>query len=224
MPKINQEEYEVLKELDDKWKWITRIEGGAMKTFISNPFKNMDFGRSGSWDIKGNKDHAIYTTYSDLFQFIQWEDEEPYNIAELIEEYESEETEVQKDKLWAKLKIREELESWQNIEGGIDEDGIKYVLNIIDQLDEPEKVVVPKFVAEEPKYYAKLKEVHPPEKEWLTNLSGSNYYAIDTKGLMLGEFILELTGIKTEASTHTLKDWERYGINETNADFVEVAE
>ena len=41
-------------------------------------------------------------------------------------------------KLWAKFKIQEELESWQNIEGGIDEDGIKYVLNIIDQLDEPE--------------------------------------------------------------------------------------
>ena len=72
---------------------------------------------------------------------------------------------MKKDKLWAKLKICEELDSWRNIEGGIDEDGIKYVLNIIDQLDEPEKVVVPKFaaeVAEEPKYYARLKEVHPP--------------------------------------------------------------
>ena len=45
---------------------------------------------------------------------------------------------MKKDKLWAKLKICEELDSWRNIEGGIDEDGIKYVLNIIDQLDEPE--------------------------------------------------------------------------------------
>lgn len=42
------------------------------------------------------------------------------------------------DKLWAKLKIREELESWWGVEGGIDEDGINYVLNIIDQLDAPE--------------------------------------------------------------------------------------
>ena len=24
MPRINQEEYEVLKGLDDNWKWITR--------------------------------------------------------------------------------------------------------------------------------------------------------------------------------------------------------
>lgn len=79
-------------------------------------------------------------------------------------------------------------------------------------------------VEEEPLYYAKLKEVHPPEEEWLTNLTGPNYYAIDTKGLMLGEFILNLVGLKTEASTHTLKDWGRYGINDSNADFVKVAE
>lgn len=45
---------------------------------------------------------------------------------------------MKKDKLWAKFKIREELERWQNIEGGIDEDGINYALNIIDQLEEPE--------------------------------------------------------------------------------------
>lgn len=60
---------------------------------------------------------------------------------------------MKKDKLWAKLKIRKELESWQNIEGGIDEDGINYVLNIIDQVDEPgilsrELPVIPKYVAE----------------------------------------------------------------------------
>ena len=79
-------------------------------------------------------------------------------------------------------------------------------------------------VKEEPKYYAKTKEIKPPEKEWLTNLSGPNYYAIDKKGLMLGEFLLDLVGMKTEASTHTLKYWERHGINDDNADFVEVEE
>lgn len=68
----------------------------------------------------------------------QWVDEEPYSIQELFKKYESEETEVNKDKLWAKFKIREELESWWGVEGGIDEDGIKNVLNIIDQLNEPE--------------------------------------------------------------------------------------
>ena len=80
------------------------------------------------------------------------------------------------------------------------------------------------LVEEEPLYYAKLKEVQPPEEEWLTNLSGPNYYAIDTKGLMFGEFILDLVGMTTKASAYTLKDWERHGINGSNADFVEVAE
>ena len=77
---------------------------------------------------------------------------------------------------------------------------------------------------EEEKYYAKLKEIRPLEGEWLTNLSGPNYYVLDTKGLMLGEFILDFVGMKAEASTHTLKDWERYGINDSNADFVKAEE
>ncbi|WP_373752431.1 hypothetical protein [Jeotgalibaca porci] len=45
---------------------------------------------------------------------------------------------MKKDIEWLKFKIREELESWQNTEGGIDEDGINYVLNSIDELDSPE--------------------------------------------------------------------------------------
>lgn len=45
---------------------------------------------------------------------------------------------MKKDKLWAKIKVQEELDSWRNIEGGIDRDGVKYVLNIIDELDERE--------------------------------------------------------------------------------------
>lgn len=45
---------------------------------------------------------------------------------------------MKKSKLWAKFKIREELDRWWGVEGGIDEDGIKYVLNIIEQIEEPE--------------------------------------------------------------------------------------
>lgn len=45
---------------------------------------------------------------------------------------------MKKNKLWAKIKIQEELESWGGVEGGIDEDGINYILNIIDQLNETE--------------------------------------------------------------------------------------
>src|SRR5574344_700517 len=105
------------------------------------------------------------------------------------------------------------LKSWFDDDKSYTGEYVKFKINHYRWGDEVEK---------EQKYYAKLKEVRPPEKGWLTNLTGSNYYVIDTKGLMLGEFILDLVGLKTEASTHTLKDWERYGINDSNADFVKV--
>src|SRR5699024_6003866 len=95
MPKINQEEYEVLKDLDDKWKWIARNYNGALITYTDKPMKNPNL----YWDSFGER------IDDRLFQFIQWEDESPYNIQELIEEYESEETEVKKDLNWFKEKL-----------------------------------------------------------------------------------------------------------------------
>ena len=82
MPKINQEEYEILKGLDDKWKWIARGEDGEMYTFVIKPHKN---DRFNDWRNRG----CDWIRFENsLLQFIQWEDEEPHNIQELIEEYE----------------------------------------------------------------------------------------------------------------------------------------
>ncbi len=87
MPKINREEYEILKELDDEWKWIARDSnpGGGIWIYEKKPSK-----RQGSWD--SCDDGFNYLLEEDLeemmFQFIKWEDENPYNIQELIEEYE----------------------------------------------------------------------------------------------------------------------------------------
>src|SRR5699024_868687 len=75
-----QEEYEVLKGLDDKWKWIARNYNGALITFTSKPTKNPNL----YWDSFGER------MDDRLFQFIQWEDKEPYHIQDLIDEYESE--------------------------------------------------------------------------------------------------------------------------------------
>ena len=174
MPKINREEYEVLKGLDEKWKWIARNYNGALITFTSKPTKNPNL----YWDSFGER------MDDRLFQFIQWEDEEPYSIAELIEEYEystehvshvvnervkalgkvwseSEEKEV-KDLGWLKRSIDKRIKTIESDditfvgseyydEGYID--GMRDVLYRIDQLDEPEVLpqelpVIPKFVAE----------------------------------------------------------------------------
>src|SRR5699024_2122206 len=165
MPKINQKEYEILKGLDDKWKWIARTELGSLKTFVSRPYKDFD----GAWKTNDNKTFGIYSSFASHFQFIQWEDEEPYNIAELIEEYEystehvshvvnervkalgkvwseSEEKEV-KDLGWLKRSIDKRIKTIESDditfvgseyydEGYID--GMRDVLYRINQLDEPE--------------------------------------------------------------------------------------
>ena len=83
MAKINKKEYEILKSLGDEWKWIARDKNGYVYIHDSKPHKfHLPFcgGWEGdSWmDINGD------------FSFIQWEDESPYNIQELIDEYEKE--------------------------------------------------------------------------------------------------------------------------------------
>src|SRR5699024_6960824 len=134
MTKINQEEYEVLKGLDDRWKWIARNYNGALIIYTSKPMKNPNL----YWDSFGKR------MDDRLFQFIQWEDEEPYNIQELIEEYlydnrpklfidgqeqsfefieESEETEV-KDLQWMKDQLEKDYADGKRVQSRI-KDGEK---------------------------------------------------------------------------------------------------
>ena len=140
MPKINQEEYEKIKLLPDyDWNWIAREKTGKILSFTNKPTKTDEVWKDTQTRLWFNhKD-------SQLFQFIQWEDEEPYEISELIREYEikelrlapsgtvivdsfdgSEETEV---------KDIEELKSW------FEDDKLyvgEYVKHKINRLDEPE--------------------------------------------------------------------------------------
>ena len=122
MAKINQKEYEVLKRLIKTIRkpkeYIARDEDGMLYAHRTNPRRYTN----GCW-VSG---YLKVEVKKDLFQFIQWEDEEPYLIAELIKEYEedykgswehaiefsrevfgeSEETEAKKDKQWLINKVR----------------------------------------------------------------------------------------------------------------------
>ena len=100
MTKINHKEYEILKGLDNKWKWIARDENNSLWAYSKEPDK-----KPYGWLSLAVFDKELE---KENFQFIQWEDEEPWNIQELIEEYESEEKEV-KNIEWLKEEITEIL-------------------------------------------------------------------------------------------------------------------
>ena len=168
MTKINKEEYEILKNLDEKWKWIAKDDnyGGFIFCFREKPHKDI---RKGGWSPDTTQYKCLWE-YDVLFQFIQWEDEEPHNISELIEEYEnkefydyvgwkyaeSEETEVNKDIQWLKEEIEEELEGWYGVEGGINEDGINVIKLLIDQHEESEVKRLEKKIKELDSYNDEL--------------------------------------------------------------------
>lgn len=89
---LKHDEYVILKNLGSEWKWIARNDYmrnsnlAPLLIFGSKPYKNKDGihcweSQSSRWD---------FTLFSDLFQFIKWEDVEPYEIAKLIEVYEKE--------------------------------------------------------------------------------------------------------------------------------------
>lgn len=86
MTRINQKEYWFLKRLDDKWKWIARDRDSLLYVFNTKPGKGKIYA---VWSIEDGEDHDYWEIENkDLFQFVQWKDSEPSNIAELIRGYE----------------------------------------------------------------------------------------------------------------------------------------
>ena len=149
MTKINKEEYWFLKGLNDGWKWIAKDKNTSLWVYEKEPRKHED-----CWDEFMGTCEMID---SPLFQFIQWEDEEPWNIEELIEHYEywlklaknptianlvgydeSEDTEVKKDIKWAKRQVADK--EFNSDGGEIHFDVIRtdHVYKILSQIDEPE--------------------------------------------------------------------------------------
>ena len=136
MTTISKEEYEELKALDDKWKWIARDEN----TRFVNIFEEKPYKDNPIWMWRRNSYVGRIESDMSLFQFIQWSDLKPYNIAELIEEYESEETEVKSKKELIE-KWESAIESAEFYGKGKEERLISYMKDFVsdlNQLDEPE--------------------------------------------------------------------------------------
>lgn len=78
--KITKLEYELLKWLIDKdYKYIARDSGGGLYAYYKQPSKSERIWGS----VYGN--HFSICDFRYLFQFIEWEDEEPTSIKEVLE-------------------------------------------------------------------------------------------------------------------------------------------
>ena len=75
-PKLTEDEKVILRNLPKEYKWIARDLTGMVYIFIERPEKGQAI-----WYGCGQPMIPFYH----LFQFIKWEDEEPYSIEELLE-------------------------------------------------------------------------------------------------------------------------------------------
>ena len=73
----------ILRNIDKKYKWITRDKSGLICTFVPKPKKTEKFW-AGGWS-----DDASYASLvaikNSLLNSIQWEDEEPIRIDDYVD-------------------------------------------------------------------------------------------------------------------------------------------
>ena len=75
-PKLNEDEKAILKVLlNEKYKWIARDKNDWLYVYASKPKKGIT-----TWENTGSP----MMPFVHLFNFIKWEDDEPYSIEELL--------------------------------------------------------------------------------------------------------------------------------------------
>ena len=75
IPQLTEDEKVILRNVPKEYKWIARDLSGLVYMFIERPEKGQAI-----WYGCGQPVIPFYH----LFQFIQWEDDEPYSIEELL--------------------------------------------------------------------------------------------------------------------------------------------
>jgi len=78
-PILTEDEKVILKNLSKGFEWIVRGQAGLLYLYTGS-----DKPVKGEFYWLGY--HHDFYMYNHLFQFITWEDEEPYNIEELLNE------------------------------------------------------------------------------------------------------------------------------------------
>ena len=79
MIKLTEDEKVILRNIDNRNKWIARDGDGSLFVYCSKPIK-----KESSWVSEMFLDWCDIWIFKHLFQFIKWEDEEPYLIEDLL--------------------------------------------------------------------------------------------------------------------------------------------
>ena len=75
IPQLTEDEKVILRNLPKEYKWIARDENGCLYVYTSKPEKVITMWKGSGLPMM---------PFSHLFQFIQWKDDEPYLIEELL--------------------------------------------------------------------------------------------------------------------------------------------
>lgn len=78
---LTKAEKTILENVDKQYKWIARDENDVLWVYSNKPNKNTDH-----WNCYASSNNTItrINAFNHLFQFIKWEDYEPYNIGYIL--------------------------------------------------------------------------------------------------------------------------------------------
>lgn len=80
-PKLTEDEKAILRNLPKEYKYTARDENEELYIYCTKPEKNKVLEH---W--YGGCDYEEFDLFKHLFQFIKWEDEEPYLIEDLLKD------------------------------------------------------------------------------------------------------------------------------------------
>ena len=79
--RLSHDEYIILKNVDKDFGWLARNKDSLLIVTSKKPHKKEEEWYSYNRVL-------LFILFQHLFQFVKWDDEEPYNIQELLDEYE----------------------------------------------------------------------------------------------------------------------------------------
>ena len=82
-PELSEAERVILENVDKKYKYIARDEGGNLFIYSSSEIEKF----MNEWCYGNDKGvHFSFAVFNKLFKMVKWEDEEPTLIADLLGE------------------------------------------------------------------------------------------------------------------------------------------